>query len=96
MIQYEEYVIEPDIYDWVMSKKGICETGKHKGEEKLTVVGYFPSVQSCLKRIRDIKLTDGFTEDDVIDLDHAIARFDEIINKHEENIKAVLDSLAVK
>ena len=96
MIQYENYIIEPDIYNWIMTKKGVCEKGKREGEEKQTVIGYFPSIQSCLSRIKDIKLKEGFSNADVVDLDQAIAKFDEILNKHEEVMKSVLNSLAVK
>lgn len=95
MIQYENYVIVPDMFDCTLSEKGVVESGKLKGQEKLTVIGYFPNIQSCLKRIRAIKLAEGFKETDVNDLDAAIIKIEEIVNKHEETIKELVANLRI-
>ena len=92
MINFDNYIIEPLEFDYRLSEKRIIkEPPRNKkltnrvGEETIALIGFFPTIQSALRRMREMEIKKALGED--VDLQKAIDIIQKISDEFEVAIK---------
>lgn len=62
VVDLGNFYVEIDRYNHILYEWCVYNTGKHEGERYGSLVGYFGSMSSCLRRIVDIEAADSVRE----------------------------------
>ena len=92
MINFDNYIIEPLEFDYRLSEKRIIkESPRNKkltsrvGEETIALIGFFPTIQSVLRRMREMEIKKALGKD--VDIKEAIDIIQKITDEFEVAIK---------
>lgn len=92
MINFDNYIIEPLEFDYRLSEKRIVKNPPVKkgaknrvGEETIALVGFFPTIQSALRRMREMEIKKALGKD--VDIKEAINIIQKITDEFEMAIK---------
>lgn len=87
----DDYVIVIDEYNYTLAKEMVIKSGKNEGNVNYSPIGYFPDVESAIRRFLKENVNEQLEGIENMSIDRYFERHKEIIEKAVEDILKAVD-----